>query len=81
MECNAERLAIFERIKQIAEPILTLDHGPSGAGSDAAFTAPIAPTMDGLGAVGDGLHAADEHVILDSLVERAAMNALILRDW
>jgi glutamate carboxypeptidase len=81
MECNAERLAIFERLKAIAAPIMTLEHGPSGAGSDAAFTAPIAPTMDGLGAVGDGLHAADEHVILDSLVERAAMNALILRDW
>jgi len=81
MECNAERLAIFERLKAIAAPIMTLEHGPSGAGSDAAFTAPIAPTMDGLGAVGDGLHAADEHVIVDSLVERAAMNALILRDW
>ncbi|MCS7088615.1 MAG: M20 family metallopeptidase [Thermoflexales bacterium] len=81
MECNAERIAIFERLKQIASPILTLDHGPSGAGSDAAFTAPIAPTMDGLGAVGDGLHAADEHVVLSSLPERAAMNALILREW
>ncbi len=81
MECNAERLAIFERLKQIVAPIMTLTHGPSGAGSDAAFTAPIAPTMDGLGAVGDGLHAVDEHVILSSLVERAAMNALILQEW
>ncbi|PJF48069.1 MAG: M20 family peptidase [Chloroflexi bacterium] len=81
MECNAERLAIFERMKQIVAPILTLEHGPSGAGSDAAFTAPIAPTMDGLGAVGDGLHAADEHILLSSLVERAAMNALILQAW
>jgi len=81
MECNAERLAIFERLKAIAAPIMTLEHGPSGAGSDAAFTAPIAPTMDGLGAVGDGLHAADEHVILASLVERAAMNALIVKEW
>ena len=81
MECNAERLAIFERMKAIVAPIMTLAHGPSGAGSDAAFTAPIAPTMDGLGAVGDGLHAADEHVILASLVERAAMNALIVKEW
>ncbi|MCS6772665.1 MAG: M20 family metallopeptidase [Anaerolineae bacterium] len=81
MECNAERLAIFERLRQIAAPILDLSHGPSGAGSDAAFTAPIAPTMDGLGAVGDGLHAVDEHVLLSSLPERAAMNALILESW
>lgn len=81
MECNDERLRIFERMKQIVAPIMTLTHGPSGAGSDAAFTAPIAPTMDGLGAVGDGLHAVDEHIVLSSLVERAAMNALILKDW
>lgn len=81
MECNAERLAIFERMRQIVAPIMTLQHGPSGAGSDAAFTAPLAPTMDGLGAVGDGLHAVDEYVYLPSLVERAAMNALIIREW
>jgi glutamate carboxypeptidase len=81
MECNAERLAIFERLKAIVAPVLDLTHGPSGAGSDAAFTAPIAPTMDGLGAVGDGLHAVDEYVWVNSLVERAAMNALILKDW
>jgi glutamate carboxypeptidase len=81
MECNAERLEIFERMKQIVAPIMTLTHGPSGAGSDAAFTAPIAPTMDGLGAVGDGLHQVDEYIIIDSLVERAVMNALILKEW
>jgi glutamate carboxypeptidase len=81
MECNDERLRIFERMKHIVAPVMTLTHGPSGAGSDAAFTAPIAPTMDGLGAVGDGLHAVDEFVWLDSLVERAAMNALILKEW
>jgi glutamate carboxypeptidase len=81
MECNVERLQIFERMKHIVAPVMDLTHGPSGAGSDAAFTAPIAPTMDGLGAVGDGLHAVDEYVWLNSLVERAAMNALILKAW
>lgn len=81
MECNAERLAIFERMKAIVAPIMALTHGPSGAGSDAAFTAPIAPTMDGLGAVGDGLHAVDEHIRVESLVERGAMNALIVKEW
>jgi glutamate carboxypeptidase len=81
MECNAERLAIFERMKAIVAPIMALTHGPSGAGSDAAFTAPIAPTMDGLGAVGDGLHAVDEYIWVESLVERGAMNALIVKEW
>ena len=81
MECNDERLKIFERMKQIVAPVMALTHGPSGAGSDAAFTCNIAPTMDGLGAVGDGLHAVDEYVTLASLVERTAMNALILKEW
>ncbi len=81
MECNAERLRIFERLKAIAAPIVALQHGPSGAGSDAAFAAALAPTMDGLGAVGDGLHTADEHILIPSLVERAAMNALFLLRW
>lgn len=81
MECNDERLRIFERMKGIVAPVMTLTHGPSGAGSDAAFTCNIAPTMDGLGAVGDGLHAVDEYVVLSSLVERTAMNALILKEW
>jgi glutamate carboxypeptidase len=82
MECNAERLQIFDKLKSIAATTgLALTHGASGAGSDAAFTAPITPTMDGFGAVGDGLHAVHEHIILDSLIERTAFNAAVLKDW
>jgi len=82
MECNAERLAILERLTAIAATTgLALTHGASGAGSDASFTCNIAPTMDGLGAVGDGLHAPHEHILLDSLAERAALAAAILKDW
>ncbi len=36
-----------------------------GGGSDGNFTAPLCPTLDGLGAPGDGAHAAHEHVRLD----------------
>ncbi|WP_034385576.1 M20 family metallopeptidase [Deinococcus sp. YIM 77859] len=36
-----------------------------GGGSDGNFTAPLTPTLDGLGAPGDGAHAAHEHVRLD----------------
>ena len=82
MECNAERLAILELMTAIAATTgLALTHGASGAGSDASFTCNIAPTMDGLGAVGDGLHAPHEHILLDSLVERTAFAAAVLKDW
>ena len=47
-----------------------------GGGSDGNFTAGIGiPTLDGLGAVGDGAHAAHEHVIASELPRRAALLA------
>ena len=83
MECNAERLAIVERIQAIGNAIgITVDHGPSGGGSDASFTSAIGvPTMDGFGAVGDGAHAVHEHVVVSSLVERSALCAAILSNY
>ena len=83
MPCDEGRLQTFSRIKTIADEIgLAIDHGPSGGGSDASFTADIGtPTMDGLGAMGDGAHAVHEHVILKSLPERAALSAAILQRW
>lgn len=83
MECNAERIATFERVRDIARAIgIELTHGPSGGGSDASFTAALGvPTLDGFGAVGDGAHALHEHVVLSSLPERAALCAAVLSAW
>lgn len=83
MECDAERLAVFARIKVIGDAIgVSVGHGPSGGGSDASFTAAIGvPTMDGFGAVGDGLHAPHEHILVASLAERAALSAAVLAGW
>jgi len=49
-----------------------------GGASDANLTSPFSATLDGLGAVGDGAHAADEHVVVSELPERAALLALLL---
>jgi glutamate carboxypeptidase len=52
-----------------------------GGGSDGNFTAGIGTaTLDGLGAVGDGAHAAHEHVIIDAMPERAALVAAMLHE-
>jgi glutamate carboxypeptidase len=52
-----------------------------GGGSDGNFTAGIGtPTLDGLGAVGGGAHADDEHVLVDALPARAALLAGLLAD-
>jgi len=47
-----------------------------GGGSDGNFTAGIGvPTLDGLGAVGDGAHATHEYVLAAELPRRAALLA------
>jgi glutamate carboxypeptidase len=58
-----------------------LGEGGTGGGSDGNFTAALGvPTLDGLGAVGDGAHALHEHVDIESLADRAALIAgLIIR--
>ena len=55
-----------------------LGEGTAGGGSDGNLTCEYCPTLDGLGAVGDGAHAAHEHVVLARMPERAALLALLL---
>lgn len=52
-----------------------------GGASDGNFTAALGiPTLDGLGPVGGGAHARDEHVIVGEMSERAKMVARLLDD-
>ncbi|UMG93224.1 M20/M25/M40 family metallo-hydrolase [Nocardioides sp. TF02-7] len=45
-----------------------------GGASDGNFTAGVGtPTLDGLGAVGGGAHAEDEHVLADRLCDRTRL--------
>jgi glutamate carboxypeptidase len=55
-----------------------LDHGTAGGASDGNTTSQHTATLDGLGAVGGGAHALDEHVVLAALPERTALLALLL---
>ena len=77
------RPGLFEKAAKIGERQgLTLYEGGAGGGSDGNFTAAMGiPTLDGLGAHGDGAHAPHEHVIIDSLPRQAALIAAILQEW
>ena len=58
---------------------LPLREAATGGGSDGNFTAALGvPTLDGLGAVGDGAHSPREHVVIHALPERAALLAGLL---
>ncbi|MDZ4799690.1 MAG: M20/M25/M40 family metallo-hydrolase, partial [Bryobacteraceae bacterium] len=50
-----------------------------GGGSDGNFTAALGvPTLDGMGAVGEGAHTPGEYVLVDALPGRIALIAKLL---
>ena len=80
MERTAQTVALFERARRLARPLgISLTETAVGGGSDGNFTAALGvPTLDGLGAVGDGAHAAHEHVVIRELPRRAALLAHLI---
>lgn len=79
MEKTPGNIQLWQRAQQAATELgLTLDEATAGGGSDGNTTSLYAPTLDGLGAVGDGAHAPGEFVYLDQLVERSALLARML---
>jgi glutamate carboxypeptidase len=82
LERSGAVVRLYEEARRIAAELgRELAEGSTGGGSDGNFTAALGvPTLDGLGAAGDGAHAAHEHVEIDALAWRAALVAgLIVR--
>ena len=77
MERKAGTIALFRLAQTLAAEMgLKLEEASTGGGSDGNFTAAMGvPTLDGMGAVGAGAHAAHEHVVLSHLVERTVLLA------
>jgi len=79
LERTARNHLLFELARRAAGELgIALDEATTGGGSDGNTTSLFAATLDGLGAVGDGAHAAHEFVYVDRLPERAALLALLL---
>jgi glutamate carboxypeptidase len=74
--------ALFSRAKSLAAQMgLPIGECVAGGGSDGNLTAALGvPTLDGLGAVGDGAHSAHEHVIARTMPQRAALLAALLAE-
>ena len=83
MPFDAQMQATFARAQQIAAGIgMVLKAGGSGGGSDGNFVAPLGiPLLDGLGACGEGQHAAHEYILTESLPQRAQLVAELIRCW
>ncbi len=80
MERKAGTVALFRLAERLAgEMGLELEEAATGGGSDGNFTAAMGvPTLDGMGAVGAGAHAAHEHVVVRHLVERTVLLAGVI---
>ena len=80
MERKAGTIALFKQARSLAGQLgFALAEAATGGGSDGNFTAALGvPTLDGMGAVGEGAHAAHESVLIEHLVPRTALLAAML---
>ena len=80
MERKAGTVALFRMAQRLAAEMgMTLEEASTGGGSDGNFTAAMGvATLDGMGAVGAGAHAAHEHVEVKHLVERTVLLAGVI---
>lgn len=79
MEHTPGNRRLWAAALEVADQIgIELDECSAGGASDGNTTSQITPTLDGLGAVGDGAHAPDEHVLTGRMPERAALLAGLL---
>jgi glutamate carboxypeptidase len=82
MERSRGTVRLFRKAQSLARELgFALDEASTGGGSDGNFTAALGiPTLDGMGAVGEGAHARHESVFLEHLAPRTALLAAMLLD-
>ncbi len=81
MERTAGVVRLFREARKAAWELgIELEESLSGGASDGNFTAAIGvPTLDGLGAVGEGAHAEHESILVGRLADRTALLAKLLQ--
>jgi len=81
MERTPQIGKLFETARGIAAELgIELEESATGGGSDGNFTAALGvPTLDGLGAVGEGAHAVNESVLVSRIADRVALLAGLLQ--
>jgi glutamate carboxypeptidase len=80
MERTPGTVTLFQRAATMAAGLgFQLQEAATGGGSDGNFTSALGiPTLDGMGAVGEGAHAHRESILLDALVPRTALLAAMI---
>ena len=81
MERTEGTVRLFGMASEIATAMgWKLEESSTGGGSDGNFTSALGiPTLDGLGALGEGAHASNESVVIQELPQRTALLAGLIR--
>ena len=82
MERNKGVAALYAKAQALARSVSwKLEETAVGGGSDGNFTAALGiPTLDGLGAIGEGAHATHESISIADLPRRAALIAALIEN-
>jgi len=81
MERKPGTVALYKQARKLAAQLglPPLEEAATGGGSDGNFTAALGiPTLDGLGAIGEGAHASHESIVLEHLIPRTALLAALI---
>jgi glutamate carboxypeptidase len=80
MERTAGTVKLYRKARALAAELgFALDEAATGGASDGNFTSALGvPTLDGMGAVGDGAHAVHESIVIEHLAPRTALLAAML---
>lgn len=82
MERTPSTITLFKQARALAARLgFTLDEAATGGGSDGNFTSTLGvPTLDGMGAVGEGAHAAHESIVIEHLLPRTILLAAMIAE-
>jgi len=80
MERTRGTVRLFKKACALTQELgFALEEASTGGGSDGNFTSALGvPTLDGMGAVGEGAHASHESVAIEHLAPRTALLAAML---
>ena len=73
---------LFARAKKVGTELgIDVEESSTGGGSDGNFTAALGvPTLDGVGAVGEGAHATNESILLGRIADRVGLLAGLIAE-
>src|SRR5947209_1335866 len=82
-EPNGKTAAMYETARRLAAQLgIDLKHESWGGGSDANFTGALGiASLDGLGVCGPGAHTLQEHILVESLPQRAKLLTGLLMEF